>query len=76
MDEPLECIDGPEGCGGDVEYRTTPDRSDFKAFLRCEVHFAERLERAERNMTEYPDSDLAPAWFDPANAGETWESDG
>lgn len=24
---------------------------------------------------DYPDSPMAPSWFDPANAGETWDSE-
>lgn len=69
----LECLDGPEDCAGAVEFRTTPDRSDFQAFPRCDFHFERRLEAAERNLELQ--SDTAPSWFDPAYAGERWDAD-
>lgn len=69
----LECIDGPDGCEGEVKSRTTPDRDDSKTFLRCEKHFEQRLENAERNL-EYL-SDTEPDWFDPMYAGERWADD-
>ena len=71
----LRCLDrSPRSeCAGPVEYRVTPDRTDGKAFPRCEKHFEARLDSAERNMEL-----LSPApapWFDPANAGEHWDED-
>lgn len=71
--EPLKCIDGPEGCAGPVEWRTTPDRTDGKHFQRCEGHFDKRMESVERNL-EFQ-SPSAPSWFDPAYAGERWDED-
>jgi predicted transcriptional regulator of viral defense system len=68
-----DCLEGPEGCSGTVEYRTTPDRSDFKAFPRCERHFEKRLESAER--TQELLSATPPSWFDPTFAGERWDED-
>lgn len=69
----LRCLDGPEGCSGPVEHRTTPDRDDFKAFPRCEAHFERRLKEAERNRELL--SDVAPSWFDPMYVGERWDED-
>lgn len=69
--EQLECLDGPEGCAGSVEYRYTPDREDMKSFPRCEYHFEQRLDQAERNMELQ--SDVPPDWFDPSYAGESWD---
>lgn len=69
----LECLDGPEGCAGEVEYRTTPDRSDFRGFPRCETHFERRLEQAEHNLELL--SSTPPSWFDPMDAGEAWGED-
>ncbi len=67
-----DCIEGPEGCGGKVEFHLNPDRDDLKAFARCEVHQAARLERAERHISEGWNSDVPPPWFDPTYAGERW----
>lgn len=66
----LECIDGPNGCDGKIEYRMTPDRRDFKSFPRCEYHFDQRLALAERNAVY--NSPLPPDDFDPWYAGEEW----
>ena len=73
----LECLDGPEGCRGDVQYRLNSDRAltDGKPFPRCEAHF-ERRERSARETIEAGYlSDTVPRWFDPAFAGERWEED-
>jgi hypothetical protein len=72
MDD-LTCIDGPAGCAGPVEWRTTSDRTDGKHFRRCEAHGAAREAKAGRNLELQ--SDVAPAWFDPSYAGERWEED-
>lgn len=66
----LSCIDGPGGCAGPVEYHTTPDRRDGKAFARCTAHFEKRMTSVERNLELT--SDVPPAWFDPGYAGESW----
>jgi hypothetical protein len=71
--EELECLDGPEGCKGPVEYRWTPDRDDFKTFPRCEAHFDKRLEQSEKNRELM--SDVVPSWFDESYAGERWYED-
>lgn len=70
MPEILECLDGPDGCSGPVEYRTT---DGYRAWPRCERHFDERLDR-EESYRSY-DSDSPPSWFDPAYAGERWDDD-
>lgn len=67
------CIDGPEGCEGRVQFRSTPDRSDLKTFPRCEAHFELRLAAAEHTMELL--SPTPPPWFDPAYAGERWDED-
>lgn len=72
MDE-LRCLDGPHDCEGAVEHRTTPDRTDGRAFPRCRRHFELRLVQSERNRELT--SAAAPAWFDPAYAGEQWDED-
>ena len=50
MTADLKCLDGPADCAGPVEYRTTPDRTDGKAFPRCEHHFDLRMGSVERNL--------------------------
>jgi len=62
-------------CGTDqgVEYRTTPDRTDGKAFPRCTPCYEARLAEAAHNLELQ--SAVAPAWFDPAAAGERWDED-
>lgn len=70
------CLDaGPDGltCSGPVEFRLSPDRDDLRAFPRCEYHWEVRLAEAERNLELL--SDVPPARFDPAYAGERWEED-
>ena len=71
----LTCINegGKTPCRGPVEYRTTPDRTDGKSFLRCEAHFEERLADSERILELT--SATPPSWFDPTYAGERWEED-
>lgn len=69
-----DCLDHGRGqCEGQVEYRLAPDRDDFKAFPRCERHWAKRLQLAERNLELL--SDVPPRWFDPSYAGEQWDED-
>jgi hypothetical protein len=76
-----ECIDADKGgvCRGDVTEQ--PSRSGATVSARCEAHWV----AYERRMDEvyaavdarYPGWDtpgsVPPAWFDPANAGESWD---
>lgn len=75
-DEPLECLDGPEGCQGDVEYRM-PLSATGKPFARCDHHWALRLTKQEEINSRYghPESSVPPAGFDPTYAGERWDED-
>jgi hypothetical protein len=70
----LECLNGPTGCRGTVEYRMALSGTG-KSFPRCDLHWSDRLKEQERIDADYPDSPFAPSWFDPANAGEHWDSD-
>jgi hypothetical protein len=70
--EELECMEGPEGCRGQVEYHSI-DPGRAKAFPRCERHWGRRLDRREHSMELYADSDVVPDWFDPSIAGERWD---
>lgn len=71
--ETPRCLQEGPCCSGPVAYHLNPDRDDFKAFPRCEYHQQARLAEAERNLELL--SDVPPAWFDPAYAGERWEED-
>lgn len=74
--EPLTCLNDDDGftCGGAVEYRMALSASG-KSFPRCDRHWQARLVEQERINRDYPDSPIAPSWFDPADAGEHWDED-
>jgi hypothetical protein len=72
--EPIECLDGPDGCEGEVAYRMALSGTG-ESFPRCDRHWDERLDRQEEINERYPDSPLAPAWFDPLDAGDSWDED-
>ena len=59
-------------CEGVVEYRSL---DGLKFWPRCDLHFDIRLEDYENSIEKYANSDVAPSWFDPADAGERWEDD-
>lgn len=67
----LECVNGPEGCEGEVQYRSPSGKS--KPLPRCDKHFDERCER-EKAILEL-ESDVPPDDFDPLDAGESWNED-
>lgn len=69
------CLDTGDGaCAGNVEYHST-DPGVRPSFPRCARHWAARLVREAEYRVNYPDSPLAPAWFDPLAAGERWDDD-
>ncbi len=74
MTQTPHCIEHSTECSGEVEYHLNPDRDDLKAFARCEHHQAKRLAFAERRAFSAI-SDVPPAGFDPADAGERWDED-
>jgi hypothetical protein len=65
----LECIEGPDGCGGEVLMRW-PGYGD-KTWPRCERHGEARLAREEEALERYPEFGV-PADFDELDAGERW----
>ena len=72
-----DCLDGfgaADSCSGPVEFHSI-DPGRTPAFPRCEKHWGERLARRENSIERYENSDVAPAWFDPADAGERWTDD-
>ena len=70
--EPLECLNENDECQGSVEYWSSG--SSLKSWARCTFHGEKRIDQANdpNSMEMYADSDVAPSWFDPADAGETW----
>ena len=76
MSDELECLDGPEGCAGQVEYRM-PLSPSGRAFPRCDKHWSERLDEEERITASVGSwrSDVPPSWFDPTAVGERWDDD-
>jgi hypothetical protein len=69
-----ECLDyDPETCSGAVELRW-PGEGE-RSWPRCQHHGDEREARALANARNYPDSPIAPPWFDEADAGERWDDD-
>lgn len=68
-----ECLDyGRDECRGPVHYHSL-DPGIRPAFPRCSRHWGRRLAEDERHRSDYPDSPIPPAWFDPSIAGETWD---
>lgn len=67
----LQCLDGPEGCRGPVDYHSV---DGIKAWPRCDGHFAQRLTLQEQINHKYG-GDVPPCDFDPSYAGESWDED-
>ena len=86
MSERIECLDYHEGiwngdlpprlgeCVGEVVYRESLTGTGTP-IPRCDAHWQQRLERDDAHRRIYPDSPIAPSWFDPADAGERWDYD-
>lgn len=71
-DEPV-CLEASDDCAGPVAYHTV-GQSD-RAWPRCDYHIERRWQRYEGSIERYADSDVAPDWFDPTYAGETWSDE-
>jgi hypothetical protein len=73
-----ECLDNhPDAetpCKGPVLMRTSLSGSGM-SFPRCDAHWEIRLEKQEEIRQAFPDSPIAPSWFDPMDAGESWDED-
>jgi hypothetical protein len=71
---PLECFRHAEGsCEGPVEPRMYDNGQRYKNVTSCAKHFEKLLEAIDRDRELQ--SDVAPDWFDEANAGERWDDD-
>jgi hypothetical protein len=71
---PAHCLEESDACRGPVALWHSGG-SGGRSWPRCTFHGERRLERFENSMERYADSDLAPDWFDPADAGERWDDD-
>lgn len=54
---------------------TRYSRSGMTSTLMCWDHWIHHNEILDGIAERYPDSSVAPAWFDPTYAGESWDSD-
>lgn len=68
----LVCMNGPEECEGTPEFRM-PLSGTGRSFVRCDGHWAKRLDVQEGIDRRYPTHQ--PSDFDPAYAGESWYED-
>lgn len=68
-----ECVSYDTDCRGQVEMHSPGGAA--RSLPRCEAHAAERARLYERSMERHADSDTAPDWFDPADAGERWNDE-
>jgi hypothetical protein len=71
--ECLESYGDSEHCEGNVEYRMA--LGGTVSYPRCNFHWNKRLDFNDRVTRHYPDSPIAPSWFDPSYAGEQWDDD-
>jgi hypothetical protein len=60
-------------CGGEVFERWS--RSGMTSTVRCDVHQRAHDEILDGIANRYPDTSVAPDWFDESYAGERWDSD-
>lgn len=67
-----ECLDGPDGCSGNVEYRMALSGTG-RSFPRCDKHWHERLKVQEGINRRYPV--MQPDDWSPYDAGESWDED-
>jgi hypothetical protein len=72
----MNCLDGPEGCTGEVCERLSRSGSGMR-FPRCEGHYIEYAQRMDavhaKTRRRYPAT--PPSWFDPTYAGERWDDE-
>lgn len=71
-----DCEYGPRSllpCAGPAQ--TQYSRSGLTSSVYCERHWGEHNDILDGIAERYPDSDVAPAWFDPTYAGESWNDD-
>lgn len=73
-EEAMECLDDYQGgCGGEVAYHSNPYSDSFKAWPRCDRHYAVYIDKMQALAQRYPRT--APSDFDPSYAGEVWSEE-
>lgn len=72
MAECLRSIHDSENCRGKVTRRHTDLGTPID---ECVFHMEQSRRRKEEIDRRYPDSPVAPPWFDPTYAGESWDGD-
>lgn len=75
MPEPTCLRDyGENTCRGEVTARLSYAGTGT-VIHECAFHLDESGKQNEEHCRNYPDSDVAPWWFDPTFAGERWNED-
>lgn len=70
-----ECLEFRSGeCSGRVEHRPSLSGTGMQ-IARCDAHWERAVQWDAEHRSVYPDSPIAPSWFDPAAAGERWDDD-
>jgi len=69
-DQEIQCLNEDELCHGPVDYWTVG--GSLKGWPRCDYHGMRRQDQYENSLEQESQSDVAPSWFDPTDAGETW----
>lgn len=72
----MDCLDGPEGCDGQVHMRPSMSGSGM-LWPRCDLHYQQYADRMRPIIADinrrYPN--MPPDDFDPLYAGERWSED-
>jgi hypothetical protein len=72
----IECLEGPNGCHGEVAEYPALSGSGM-VYGRCEFHYESYVSRVQPRIDDinrrYPRT--APRDFDPAFAGERWNDE-
>jgi len=68
-----DCFDHDSTCEGEVNEWAS--RSGITTAVRCDHHQMQKEAKLDEIAQRYPDSDVAPNWFDPTYAGERWNDD-
>lgn len=66
-----KCLRSGKGdCRGPIDVRYTDLGTQI---FECEKHMDDHYAWADEHRRIYPDSPIAPSWFDPMDAGEVWD---
>ncbi len=68
------CLNFDQGrCSGNTQTRYS--RSGLTQSVKCDGCQYTLDEKLDEIQQRYPDSPVAPSWFDPTYAGESWDED-